>query len=159
MARRKNNQTSADDKAAGAADNSAVLALAGDLVSAYMGHNQLPANEIPSLIRSVFTSLSTLSGATGNGNAEGLTPAVTLKKSVSDDFIICLEDGKKLRTLKRYLNTHFGLSPEQYRAKWHLPFDYPMVAPSYARLRSEFAKKTGLGRTPVSGARRRGRAA
>ena len=88
-------------------------------------------------------------------------PAVPIKKSIGTEYIICLEDGKKLRTLKRYLRSHYNMSPEEYRAKWGLPFDYPMVAPAYAKLRSEFAKKLGLGRKPrgggAGGPRRKGR--
>jgi predicted transcriptional regulator len=156
MPRQKLDQPSAD-VSADDAGHRAIIGLAADLVSAFVGRNHVPASEIALLIRSVHASLTALAG--GAGNAPEFTPAVSPKKSISDDFIICLEDGKKLRTLKRYLNTHFNMSPEEYRAKWSLPFDYPMVAPSYARLRSDFAKQAGLGRTPASGKRRRNRAA
>lgn len=123
----------------------ALMELATGVVSAYLGHNQVPIAEVPSFLNSVHRTLCEMSNGNGNGAEPAGKPAVAIKKSITNEFLICLEDGKKLRTLKRYLRSHHNLSPEEYRAKWGLPFDYPMVAPSYAKLRSEFAKKIGLG--------------
>ena len=122
------------------------LALAVTLVSAYVGNNQVPASDIPSLIASVHASIRQI--RTGEPVASSVRPAIAIKHSITDSHIVCLEDGKKLKMLKRYLRTHYQLSPEQYRAKWALPRDYPMVAPAYAQLRSNFAKQNGLGLTP-----------
>lgn len=133
-----------------------LLKLASDIVAAYVSNNPLPVSELPGVIKSIHT---TLGGLTPGGGGEASTsqkPAVPVKKSVTPSYIICLEDGKKLKMLKRYLRSRYGLSPEDYRAKWHLPADYPMVAPNYAAQRSEFAKKIGLGRSsPASKGRRR----
>lgn len=129
-----------------------LLSLTADIVASYLRHNQVPASELPAVLRRIHDSLGEMSGQTPAATAN-ITPAIPPKKSVSDEFIICLEDGKKLRTLKRYLMTQYNLTPEQYRAKWGLPRDYPMVAPAYARLRSAFAKKIGLGRVPGRGKR------
>jgi len=133
-----------------------ILALAGSLTASYAANNHLPHAELPGLFRALYGALNELAG---NGAPKGNTqaPAVHPKKSITNDFIICLEDGKKLRTLKRYLNTHYSLTPEAYRQKWGLSSDYPMVAPSYTRLRSDFAKKIGLGRTGISRGRGRQR--
>lgn len=117
------------------------LELITKIVEAYVSHNQVPAADLPELFRTVAAALSGLNGAP----AGKPTPAVPVNKSVSEDFIVCLEDGKNLRTLKRYLR-RFQMTPEQYRAKWGLPRDYPFVAPSYSALRSQFAKDAGLGR-------------
>jgi predicted transcriptional regulator len=130
-----------------------LLELTTEIVRSYLSYNRVAESEITSVIRSVYSSLANLEGspeAVGTSRA----PAVAIKKSVTDDFIICLEDGKKLRTLKRYLRTQYQMSPDEYRAKWQLPRDYPMVAPSYTRLRSAFATKIGLGRTAVRRGRR-----
>ena len=122
-----------------------VVALAVTLVSAYVGNNQVPASDIPSLIVGVHASMRQI--GTGEPVASSARPAIAIKHSITDSHIVCLEDGKKLKMLKRYLRTHYQLSPEQYRAKWALPRDYPMVAPAYAQLRSNFAKQNGLGLT------------
>jgi predicted transcriptional regulator len=124
-----------------------VLKLATNVVSAYLSNNQIPADGVPALLKSIYGSLSAMDPSAAT--AAERDPAVPIKKSVTDEYIVCLEDGKKLRTLKRYLRSHFNLSTEEYRAKWHLPRDYPMTAPSYTRLRSQFAKKIGLGRKPT----------
>ena len=126
------------------------------VVCAFLGANQQPVERIGEIIRTVTTALAnggTMPGPTiGARSAEN--PAVPIKKSVGDDFLICLEDGKRLTMLKRYLKAQHAMTPEQYRAKWGLPADYPMVAPAYARLRSDFAKKIGLGTVRVSGSRK-----
>jgi len=115
------------------------------IVSSYVEHNRLNPSEIPAMISSVHAELNRLrSGAPILSDAK--PPAVSIKRSIGDDFIICLEDGKRLTMLKRYLKTHHNMTPDDYRRKWGLPIDYPMVAPAYARLRSSFAKKIGLGR-------------
>jgi predicted transcriptional regulator len=123
------------------------LQLAAEIVSAYVSNNQVPAEDVPSIIRSVHATLGALGRGVATGIDLGQRPAVPVKKSVTDAYIICLEDGRKLKMLKRYLRSHYNMTPEQYRAKWQLPPDYPMVAPNYAAQRSEFAKKIGLGRS------------
>lgn len=122
-----------------------VISLTTEIVSAYVGNNSVKASDIPGLIREVHTSLSTLGGA--NGSAGNQRPAVAIAQSVTDDYLICLEDGKQFKSLKRHLRTKYDLSPEQYREKWGLPYDYPMVAPAYARQRSKLAREMGLGQT------------
>ncbi|MBZ9745625.1 MucR family transcriptional regulator [Mesorhizobium sp. CO1-1-7] len=122
-----------------------LLELTAHIVSAYVEKNRLPASGLPELIASVSASISGL-GQPVAPVAAPLVPAVNPKKSVTPDFIICLEDGKKFKSLKRHLGVHFGLTPDAYRAKWGLPSDYPMVAPNYAASRSELAKSIGLGR-------------
>ena len=119
--------------------------LTADIVSAYVSNNPLPVSGLPDVIASVHASLSGL-GTPIPPVAEPQTPAVNPKKSVTPDFIICLEDGKKFKSLKRHLSTDFGLTPDAYRAKWNLPHDYPMTAPNYAAQRSQLAKSIGLGR-------------
>jgi predicted transcriptional regulator len=123
------------------------LELTADIVSAYVSNNPVPAAELASLITSVSAALSGL-GQVVEVAAPLLAPAVNPKRSVHDDHLICLEDGKKFKSLKRHLMTHHGLSPEDYRAKWKLPADYPMVAPGYSAARSALAKSMGLGRKP-----------
>ena len=121
-----------------------ILKQVTEIVAAYVSKNEVAAGDLPALIKSVH---ATLGGFNGAENASpGKPPAVPVKKSVTPDFIICLEDGKKLKMLKRYLRTRYGLSPDAYRAKWNLPADYPMTAPNYAARRSDFAKQIGLGR-------------
>ena len=129
-----------------------LISMATAIVSAYVAHNQVPITEVPVLFKSVHSTLTGLAGGskTSTGMSDDLKPAVPVKKSLGEDFIICLEDGKKLTMLKRYLRTHFNMSPEEYRKKWGLPHDYPMVAPAYAKKRSAFAKKIGLGTVPNS---------
>ncbi|MFI5021186.1 MAG: MucR family transcriptional regulator [Alphaproteobacteria bacterium] len=130
------------------------LRMAAEVVAAFVANNVLPPAQLKDVIRAVYNSLAALEG--GRAKAEPLKPIVPIKKSVMPDYIVCLEDGKKLKMLKRHLRTTFNLTPEAYRAKWGLPADYPMVAPNYAAQRSAFAKKIGLGRKPAPG-RRRGR--
>ena len=134
-----------------------LLKLASDIVAAYVSNNPLPVGELPAMIKSVHATLGGLAGGIAGDSPTSQKPAVTVKKSITPEFLICLEDGKKLKMLKRYLRSRYGLSPDQYRAKWGLPADYPMVASNYAAQRSEFAKKIGLGRSaPGRKSRRRG---
>ncbi|HEX2653246.1 MAG TPA: MucR family transcriptional regulator [Xanthobacteraceae bacterium] len=119
--------------------------LTAEIVSAYVSNNSVAANDIPNLISQVHQALVRLSGGHSEAQAEPLKPAVPLKKSIMPDYIVCLEDGKKFKSLKRHLRTQYSMTPEQYREKWALPPDYPMVAPNYAAARSELAKQMGLG--------------
>jgi len=121
--------------------------MTADVAAAYVGNNPVAAAQLGDLIKTIHASLVALDAPMGASPGD-LIPAVPIKKSVSADHIVCLEDGKKLKMLKRHLRTSYSLSPEQYRAKWGLPPDYPMVAPNYAAQRSAFAKKIGLGRKP-----------
>jgi len=132
-----------------------ILKLATEIVAAYVSNNPIPASEVPAMIKSVHSTLGGLGGVAQNEIQTSQKPAVPVKRSVNPDYIICLEDGKKLKMLKRYLRSNYNMTPEEYRAKWGLPADYPMVAPNYAAQRSEFAKKIGLGRTASSSSRRR----
>lgn len=116
-----------------------------DIVSAFVSNNSLPTNELPNLIASVHTAMASLQGVNAPAPEVPLTPAVPVKKSVGNDFIICLEDGKKFKSLRRHLSSTYNMTPDEYRAKWNLPRDYPMVAPSYSATRSELAKQNGLG--------------
>ena len=127
-----------------------LLRMAVDVVSAYVSNNALASGQIPELIQTVYASLESLSETSPEPEPEPQKPAVPIRKSVGDDYIICLEDGKKLKMLKRHLRTNYGMTPEEYRAKWGLASDYPMVAPAYAKQRSAFAKKIGLGRKSAS---------
>ena len=122
-----------------------VVSLTADIVSAYVSNNSVPTSELTALINSVHQALTKTATGQAEKPAEAPVPAVAVKKSVTPDFIICLEDGKKFKSLKRHLRTTYGMTPEQYRAKWGLPLDYPMVAPNYAKARSELAKTMGLG--------------
>ncbi len=122
-----------------------VLRMTTEVVSAYVGNNSLPPAKIPEIINSVFGTLRTLDNG-HHDSAERPKPAVPIRKSVTPDFIVCLEDGKKLKMLKRHLRTNYSMTPEEYRAKWGLNSDYPMVAPNYSAQRSNFAKRIGLGR-------------
>jgi predicted transcriptional regulator len=129
------------------------IELAADIVSAYVSNNSVPAADLPVLLNSVYAALTkTAQGQQEEPKAE-LIPAVSVKKSLTPDYIVCLEDGKKFKSLKRHLRTTYDMTPEQYRAKWSLPADYPMVAPNYAKARSELAKAMGLGQQ-----RRKGKA-
>lgn len=130
------------------------VALAADVVASYVASNSLPPQEVPALIEQVHGALSGLGKAKSVEPTPQLKPAVPIRKSITPDYIVCLEDGKKFKSLKRHLRTRYGLSPEQYRERWGLPEDYPMVAPNYARARSDLAKEMGLGQQ-----RRRKRAA
>ncbi len=127
--------------------NNDILALTTEIVSAHLSNNTVPAGEIPALIERIY---KTLSGVGGDVSASSVTaerpqPAVPIRKSVMPEYIVCLEDGKKLKMLKRHLKTAYKMTPEQYRERWGLPADYPMVAPSYAKTRSRLAKDIGLG--------------
>ncbi len=127
-----------------------LIKLTSDIVSAYLAKNTVPVNQVPELIRTVHSSLGSLSRNhtnTAPEKVEAGKPAVPVKKSITPEYIICLEDGKKLKMLKRHLRTVYNMTPEQYRAKWSLPAEYPMVAPKYAAQRSDFAKKIGLGKS------------
>jgi MucR family transcriptional regulator, transcriptional regulator of exopolysaccharide biosynthesis len=121
------------------------LELAADIVSAYVSNNSVPSGDLPSLISDVHGALLRVAGGQVEAPAEAPKPAVAVKKSVTPDYIVCLEDGKKFKSLKRHLRTQYNMTPEQYREKWSLPADYPMVAPNYAKARSELAKEMGLG--------------
>lgn len=122
-----------------------LVAVAASIVAAYVAKNTLPPNELPALIADTHAALLRLSGRPAVAEREEPKPKVAVRKSVTPDYIVCLEDGKKFKSLKRHLRTHYGLSPEAYREKWGLPPDYPMVAPNYAVTRSKLAKKMGLG--------------
>jgi predicted transcriptional regulator len=119
--------------------------LAAEIVSAYVSSNSVPVSDLPKLIGELHRALTSSQASTIEPTTEPLNPAVNPKRSVHPDYIVCLEDGKKFKSLKRHLKTHYDLSPEQYRENWGLPKDYPMVAPSYAQARSALAKKMGLG--------------
>jgi len=123
-----------------------LIELTADVVSAYVSNNPVPVGELSNLIADVYAALGRVDGAAEQAPADKQKPAVNPKKSITDDYLICLEDGKKFKSLKRHLMTHYGLTPDQYREKWGLDPSYPMVAPNYARARSELAKKMGLGR-------------
>ena len=125
--------------------------LTANIVSAYLSNNPTPASEIPNLISQIHAALLRVSSGRSEAPAEPAKPAVSLKKSINPDYLVCLEDGKRFKSLKRHLRTQYNMTPEQYRDKWGLPADYPMVAPAYAARRSAFAKEIGLGR----GVRRR----
>lgn len=128
-------------------DHGELLSLTSDIVAAHVSNNAVSSTDLPTLIETVFTTLSGLGVEEKEPEVE-LKPAVPIKKSITDDHIICLEDGKKLKMLKRHLKTRYDMTPEDYRRRWGLKDDYPMVAPSYAAQRSDLAKKIGLGRKP-----------
>ena len=128
-----------------------LITLTSDIVAAHVSNNSVAVGDLPALISNVYGALAGLGQAAPVAEAPP-EPAVSIRSSVKPDHIVCLEDGKKLKMLKRHLMTHYNLTPEQYRARWNLPADYPMVAPNYAEKRRELAKKIGLGRRP--GARR-----
>jgi predicted transcriptional regulator len=119
--------------------------LTANIVSAYLSNNPTPASEIPNLISQVHAALLRVSSGRAETSAEPAKPAVSLKKSINPDYLVCLEDGKRFKSLKRHLRSRYNMTPEQYRDKWGLPVDYPMVAPNYAVARSQLAKKMGLG--------------
>ena len=124
---------------------SSYIQLTADIVSAYVSNNSVPSSEIASLIGQVHSALLRVAGGQAAAPAEPLKPAVSIKKSITPDHLVCLEDGKKFKSLKRHLRTQYNMTPEQYREKWGLPPDYPMVAPNYAAARSQLAKQMGLG--------------
>lgn len=135
-----------------------LVELSASLVGAYVSHNALSVNDLPKLIAQVHQALAALGGPVPVETAPELKPAVPVKKSITPDYLICLEDGKKFKSLKRHLRTEYDMSPDEYRARWGLPPDYPMVAPSYSEARSALAKSIGLGRKPeASPARGRSR--
>lgn len=144
----------AEDDQPGKGARDRMLRLSVTIVSAYLGRNQVPLSQIPNVINAVFGALQGLEGTPPGPSRPSRAPAVPIKRSIAPDYIVCLEDGKKLKMLKRYLRTAYDMTPAEYRARWGLPPDYPMVAPNYAKRRSEFAKKIGLGRKPASGRRR-----
>lgn len=126
-------------------DDHDLITLVGDIVSAFVSNNSVHASDLPQLIEVVHTSLKTIVAPKPEPAPPVQAPAVSIKKSITDDYLICLEDGKKFKSLKRHLQQAFGLSPDEYRAKWGLARDYPMVAPGYAAKRSQLAKESGLG--------------
>ncbi|MEM6626548.1 MAG: MucR family transcriptional regulator [Pseudomonadota bacterium] len=126
-------------------DNSYLIETVSDIVSAYVGNNPVPVGDLPGLIENIYNVVSELNHGGSAEPKEDLKPAVPVRRSVTDDYIICLEDGKKFKSLKRHLRTRYDMSPDDYRDKWGLPADYPMVAPNYAKQRSELAKRMGLG--------------
>lgn len=133
-----------DDDDAGA--HGEAMRMTTDIVSSFVANNAVSSDELSDLIRSVHRTLLGLKGDGAAASSERPKPAVAINRSVHDDYIVCLEDGKKLKMLKRYLRSTYNMSPDDYRKRWALPADYPMVAPSYAARRSEFAKKIGLGK-------------
>lgn len=128
-----------------------LVAMAAEIVSAYVSANQVDAQDLPALVRTVHSALLEVSGAGRATQDVSQEPAVSVKKSVTPDYIICLEDGKKFKSLKRHLRTRYAMTPDEYRAKWGLPHDYPMVAPNYAKERSNLAKRMGLGHARKGG--------
>ncbi len=130
-------------------DEASCLQLTANIVSAYVSNNTVSSAEIPALIIQVYSALMRVSkGAVATGPAEPVKPAVSIKRSITPEYLVCLEDGKKFKSLKRHLRTQHRMTPDQYRAKWNLPADYPMVAPNYAAARSQLAKQMGLGQQP-----------
>ena len=137
--------------------NDDLVELSADIVCAYVSHNALSPTDLPRLIAEIHVALKGLRSSAVQEPVEELKPAVPVRKSVAPDYIICLEDGKKFKSLKRHLRTHYDLSPEEYREKWGLASDYPMVAPNYSATRSRLAKDNGLGRKAPVAAAARGR--
>lgn len=135
-------------------DESSEVHVVAKVVAAYVANNRLMPQDIPALISSVHQTVMSLKANGGSMPADAQKPAVSIKRSLTDDYLICLEDGLKFKSLKRHLRTSYDLTPEAYRAKWNLPHDYPMVAPKYAEHRSRLAKSIGLGRKRVPGKRR-----
>lgn len=127
-----------------------LVAMTAEIVAAYLSNNTVAMSDVPSLIETVYTGLSNVEASHSGDTPLQVEPAVPVKQSVTADYLICLEDGKQFKSLKRHLRTHYNLSPEEYRRKWGLPIDYPMVAPNYAAARSKLAKKMGLGQKASS---------
>lgn len=125
-----------------------LITLTADIVAAHVSNNSVAVSDIPTLIENVHRALNGLSPSEVVAEVERPEPAVSVRASIKPDYIVCLEDGKKLKMLKRHLMTHYNMTPDDYRARWNLPADYPMVAPNYAATRRELAKKIGLGRKP-----------
>lgn len=136
-------------------DKSEIIEMTADIVAAYVGANSVPASDLPALIQSVHRALSGVANGADVTEAAPKEPAVPVKKSITPDHLVCLEDGRKFKSLKRHLRTKYNMSPEEYRAKWALPKDYPMVAPNYAKARSDLAKQMGLGQGGRQAPRRR----
>lgn len=132
------------------AERGEILRMTAEVVAAYVGNNSLPATQLPEVINTVYGTLRRVNGAVTHANGHPPKAAIPVRRSITPDYIVCLEDGKKLKMLKRHLRTVYGLSPDEYRAKWSLPADYPMVAPNYSKQRSAFAKKIGLGRSDAA---------
>jgi MucR family transcriptional regulator, transcriptional regulator of exopolysaccharide biosynthesis len=130
---------------AGTMDKDNLIELTAEIVSAFVSSHKIESADLTSLIKDIHAALHRTAAGTVELEAEPLKPAVAVKKSVTSDYIVCLEDGHKFKSLKRHLRTHYDLTPEEYRAKWGLPADYPMVAPNYAKARSALAKQMGLG--------------
>ncbi|MDP5102766.1 MAG: MucR family transcriptional regulator [Erythrobacter sp.] len=130
-----------------AQDKETLITLTSDIVAAHVSNNDVAVTDVPTLITNVYTALANLGGPVVVEEVKP-QPAVAIRNSIKPDYIVCLEDGKKLKMLKRYLRTNFDMTPEEYRARWGLPADYPMVAPNYAETRRDLAKKIGLGRKP-----------
>ncbi len=130
----------------GELDRIDMLYIAADIVTAYVGRNEIPAKEIPDLLDTVFRSVQSLANPEASLEAEQRVPAIPVEDSVTDEFIYSLEDGQPYKSLKRHLRSRYNMTPEDYRVRWGLPPDYPMVAPAYARKRSSLAKKSGLGK-------------
>ena len=126
-------------------DTTNYIGLTAEIVSAYVSNNTVASADIPALINQVHTALMRVTSGEAQSPSEPLKPAVPIKRSINPDFIVCLDDGKKFKSLKRHLRTQYNMTPEQYREKWSLPGDYPMVAPNYAAARSQLAKQMGLG--------------
>lgn len=131
--------------ASGGDHTTSFIELTANIVSAYVSNNPVPAADIPTLINQIHSALMQLSAGRADVAAEPLRPAVSIKKSITPDHLVCLEDGKKFKSLRRHLRSQYNMTPEQYREKWGLPPDYPMVAPNYAAARSQLAKQMGLG--------------
>jgi predicted transcriptional regulator len=130
----------------GDSQDAELIELSSEIVAAYVGHNALSPTDLPKLIGEVYAALKGLGAAPQPSEAEAPKPSVPVRRSVTPDYLICLEDGKKFKSLKRHLMTHHSLTPQQYRERWGLPSDYPMVAPNYSATRSSLAKSSGLGR-------------
>jgi predicted transcriptional regulator len=136
-------------------EKSEVIEMTADIVSAYVGNNTIATGDLPALIQSVHRALSNITGGAEPVEVAPKEPAVPVRRSITPDYLVCLEDGRKFKSLKRHLRTKYNMSPEEYRAKWNLPKEYPMVAPNYAKARSELAKQMGLGQGGRQSTRRR----
>lgn len=134
------------EKTSGVIEADEIMKMTSTIVSSFVANNPVPSDSLSDLIVSVHKTISSLANPEPVQTQERLKPAVSVKQSITDDYIICLEDGKKMKMLKRYLRSHYGMTPDEYRKRWNLPADYPMVAPNYTKKRSEFAKKIGLGK-------------
>ena len=146
---------SSNDGSVTEVDRSEMLRMTAQIVSSYVSKNPVTADQLPDLINAVHETLRSAEAPAPEPQVQPQKPAVPIRRSVQPDYIVCLEDGKKLKMLKRHLRTTYNMAPDEYRAKWGLPPDYPMVAPNYAEQRSAFAKKIGLGRSARGSSRRR----